>query len=329
MRNNRGNRNNRANRVNRVNRVNQNNQNNQNPHHPRPELDPNHEDKEIFELFSDIEVLSKQEILINQLKESPFYEEEEFDPYHIHCKICVTKMTDYHHLPCKHGFCVPCLSLLFLNHVDSSIVLPEDITCPECSTTIPENIVNKFTSYETYQKIISLRYKIKFQLLVAQDKAVTCPVPDCIGYAHIIPGEKITACNKCKCSLCCLCKSAVHPGITCEESRLNGKDAALEELILSQNWKKCPTCGVPVEKIDGCQFLYCDSLICKGRNNMCYICGRFVIEAQHFSHYQTKGPFGDTCNTLDGIPEDIDPALLVPIIPGNVVEEINAGDALI
>lgn len=42
------------------------------------------------------------------------------------------------------------------------------------------------------------------------------------------------------------------------------------------------------------------------------MCGRFVIEAQHFSHYKTKGPFGDTCNTLDGIPEDIDPNLVVP-----------------
>jgi hypothetical protein len=34
--------------------------------------------------------------------------------------------------------------------------------------------------------------------------------------------------------------------------------------------------------------------------------------AQHYSHYKSKGPYSNTCNTLDGIPENIDPSRLVP-----------------
>ncbi|MEH8544558.1 hypothetical protein RAG72_26330, partial [Klebsiella pneumoniae] len=63
-----------------------------------------------------------------------------------------------------------------------------------------------------------------------------------------------------------LAKKAVHPGITCEEAAANSEDSQIEDLLLSQNWKKCPTCGVPVEKIDGCQFVTCTSPLCKGSN---------------------------------------------------------------
>lgn len=261
-----------------------------------------------------IEIFDVEIFFQEQLQFHPFYSLEAFDPFHISCKICCYKLTDYHLLPCSHGFCVSCIGNFLESKVETLKILPEDLTCPECPILLPEPIVQKFTSCENYEKILSNRYKIKCQTLTAQGKAVACPVPDCIGYAHLIPGEKITACNKCTCSLCALCKNAVHPGVTCEENKINDLDSELEKLILSQNWKKCPTCGIPVEKIDGCQFLYCDSQVCRGRNNLCFLCGRFVIEAQHFSHYLTKGPYGDSCNTLEGLPEvDIDPSLLVPV----------------
>jgi IBR domain, a half RING-finger domain len=299
-------------------------------------IDLNQEEPEtnlLYSLFDEAQADHIDLFYINQLKESPFYAIETLEPYSILCKICINKSTDYYTLDCSHHFCVTCLSMVMQTYVDTSKVLPDDMTCPECAVPLKENVIKKFLSFENYEKLIALRYKIKYQLLAAQGKAIPCPVPDCIGYAHIIPTEKITACNKCRCTLCCLCKSAVHPGLTCEESLKNGSDSALEDLILSQNWKKCPTCGVPVEKIDGCQFLYCDSQICRGVNNLCYICGRFVIEDQHFSHYKTKGPFGDTCNTIDGIPEDyIEPSRLVPVLHNPVqnnpevpVEENAAG----
>lgn len=303
------------------------------PRPPRPQRARPQKDEpcniEIFSLFSDIEYLDREQYYIDQLKLAVFYELEVFDPFSIRCEICTLKSTDYHAFQCKHSYCVACLKLLMQSYLESSKVLPEDIVCPSCNAAISDNEAFKFLDSSNYQKFLDTRYQIKAQTLCAQGKAVACPVPDCPGYAHLIANEKITACNKCKCTLCCECKGPVHPGITCEENLKISRDSNLEELILSQNWKKCPTCGVPVEKIDGCQFLYCDSKICRGRNNLCYICGRFVVEAQHFSHYKTKGPFGDTCNTLDGIPEDIDSTTIHPIIENDeqpVVNQENEGE---
>ncbi|MEH9030940.1 IBR domain-containing protein, partial [Klebsiella pneumoniae] len=223
------------------------------------------------------------------------------EPFSIKCSICFTKKEDFHNLGCKDNFCKSCISLLLENYILSSYVFPDEILCPICSASIPDKLVLKLSSEDIYNKMLELREKLKVQKLIAQNKAMHCPLPNCEGFGHLIPDEKITACNKCKCSICTACKKAVHPGITCEEAAANSEDSQIEDLLLSQNWKKCPTCGVPVEKIDGCQFVTCTSPLCKGSNALCYLCGRFLIEAQHFNHYKTKGPFGDTCNTFEGI----------------------------
>ncbi|OMJ85235.1 hypothetical protein SteCoe_13471 [Stentor coeruleus] len=300
------------------------------PRPPRPQRVRPQKDEpchiEIFSLFSDIEYLDRDQYYLDQLKNAAFYELEVFDPYSIRCEICTLKSTDYHAFQCKHSYCVSCLKLLMQSYLESAKVLPEDIVCPSCNAAISDNEAFKFLDSSNYQKFLDTRYQIKAQTLCAQGKAVACPVPDCPGYAHLIANEKITACNKCKCTLCCQCKGPVHPGMTCEENLKISRDSSLEQLILSQNWKRCPTCGVPVEKLDGCQFLYCDSKICRGRNNLCYICGRFVVESQHFSHYKTKGPFGDTCNTLDGLPEDIDSTQIAPIIENDEQPVENQGN---
>ena len=250
--------------------------------------------------------------LLHSLQKSPFFSVESFDPYYITCSICLSKQHDYYSLCETHQSCSSCITLLLQNYIDSFLVFPSDLICPHCSIELSAAVVNKFTSYEYSEKLINTRFKINGQRLAAEGKAIPCPVPDCPGFGHVLPGEKITACSKCKCTLCCDCKKGAHPGISCEEAALVDKDETLEDLIFSQNWKKCPTCGVPVEKLDGCNFVTCSSSLCRGRNSLCYLCGRFVVEDQHFDHFRTDGPFGITCNTLDGIPEDIDPSLLVP-----------------
>lgn len=279
---------------------------------------------EVQDFFQEVLESPIEKRLKSFLRKSPFYSVESIDPYYLTCPICMTKQHDYYNLCTNHSFCSNCIQLLLQSYIDSFQVFPHEILCPECPFEIPAATVNKFTSIPYHEKLVNLRYRLKFEQLSALGKAIPCPVPDCPGFGHILPLEKITACSKCKCTLCCQCKKGAHPGSTCEEACALDKDESLEELIFSQNWKKCPTCGVTVEKLDGCNFVTCSSSLCRERNSLCYLCGRFVIEDQHFDHYQTDGPFGITCNTLDGIEENIDPALLVPIIGDdeeNLVEE--------
>lgn len=268
----------------------------------------------LFDLFDESKVPTLDEIFIGHLKDFPFYTLEKFDPHTVKCHICITKKEDFHHLGCSDHFCTTCIGLLLDNYISTSYVFPDEILCPMCLKTIPDEIIKKFTIPKVFKKMLALRESLKIQKLVAEGKVFYCPHKGCEGFGHIILNEKITACTKCRTSLCTACKEEVHPGITCEAAKELTRDDVLEEFLLSQNWKKCPTCGSAVEKIDGCQFITCHSPVCKGKNALCYLCGRFVIEAQHFSHYKTKGPFGDTCNTLDGIKEDVDPTTLVPIL---------------
>lgn len=193
----------------------------------------------IEELFLNADIKFPHEIaeeLKQQMMEFAFYELQEFDPTFIQCKICLAITSDYYDLDCKHRYCVPCFTMFCESLLDSCKILPEELQCPDCNQVFSDNHFFRYLAFDKITKISDLRFKIKGQKLVAEKKAVNCPVPDCPGYAHILKDEKITACCKCKCTLCCFCGLGVHPGMTCEENSQISQDETLEKLLLSQNW---------------------------------------------------------------------------------------------
>lgn len=271
------------------------------------------EDKEFLQDNEKINYLTNNDKLIQEqkdaefskqfLEEMPFNELESFEPFSIKCQLCLSKNEDYHNLGCKDNFCISCIYLLLENYITTSYVFPEEILCPLCLSTIPDELIRKLSSESLYDKMLEIREKLRIQKLVSYNKAFYCPVPICEGYGHLLLDEKITACIKCKFSVCTSCKRAVHPCITCEEAACASEDSEFEEFLRSANWKKCPNCGAFVEKVDGCHFVLCHSALCKGAYALCYLCGRSLTEKQHHSHFSLNGPFGNTCNTLDGIDE--------------------------
>jgi IBR domain, a half RING-finger domain len=281
---------------------------------------------EVIDQKKQEEALLEQSLIQINLIELPFYVLEALEPYQISCPICFKNSPDFKSFECADAYCTDCILLLLNNYIDTSYVFPDEILCPVCSKSISDDFIKDFVSAETYNKMLSLRESLKIQKLVAENKAIYCPMPGCGGFGHVLEFEDITACSKCRGSLCNKCKSPVHPGLSCEESKLLKPDVDIDDYIFSQSWKKCPTCGIAVEKVDGCQFVVCYSPLCKGKNALCYLCGRFVIEDQHFSHYERLGPFGDSCNTLDGIPEVVDRSLMVPIIDHEAPYNPRAGE---
>ena len=45
----------------------------------------------------------------------------------------------------------------------------------------------------------------------------------------------------------------------------------------------------------------CLSSFCLKRTHFCNLCGKQLTDKGHWGHYSLKGPYGDSCNTLDGI----------------------------
>lgn len=69
------------------------------------------------------------------------------------------------------------------------------------------------------------------------------------------PDFKCTLCDK---GWCARCKTAQHPGASCEK---NMAAVQAENSLLSFNVRPCPNCGVPTERISGCDFMKCR--VCK------------------------------------------------------------------
>ena len=235
------------------------------------------------------------------LKDAFPFQETDIEPYDILCPICMSRQTEITNFDCEDYFCKSCSVLLLENFLNSGKVMPEQLKCPCCEAQISDDAFKNVLPAD-YPKLERLRRKIRIQKQIAEGLAIGCPLPDCEGYALVSNEKTIMACNECLVTLCPNCKESSHPNMTCEEYSIEKGDG-IEDLLVSRHWKRCPSCGIPVERIEGCNFVTCNSPICAGSKSMCYVCGMSVVEAQHYSHYTRNGPFGTTCNTVDGLPE--------------------------
>lgn len=211
------------------------------------------------------------------------------------CAICYCEETDPLTLDCTHKFCKACVIAVIKNNLNSSVL---SNNCPDCNIDLKEEFVLGLLDEEDIIRYNRFKIIQTGVALVNKKLAVLCPKPDCPGYAHIIFNCPNGACISCKNTFCIKCEGDVHPGIECTNYI---KDEEIIKLLLSEGWKKCPCCGVPVERIDGCNFIPCESTVCQSRFAFCYQCGKAICESLHWTHYLTNGPFGETCNTLDGL----------------------------
>ena len=77
------------------------------------------------------------------------------------------------------------------------------------------------------------RHRLETEVSVDTMRA-WCPAPDCHTVCHVCPGPSIApvTCPECVTQFCSSCRSAWHPGLSCEE--------AGEKLVSSEYIKHCP-----------------------------------------------------------------------------------------
>ncbi|CAG9316583.1 unnamed protein product [Blepharisma stoltei] len=216
-----------------------------------------------------------------------------------YCKICMNDEEDIIAFDCAHQFCNNCVNMLLLYYIESGNVSEEFATCPDCKRPISDDIF-QILPEEAYSRYKYLFEKHKVNKIVASGVAILCPVTDCPGYAHIIPEQPISACTECMATICVLCKSGTHPMQTCEEYAAENKDTQMDSLLRSRYWKRCPTCGVAVERTEGCNFMVCYSTFCQGSHAFCYACGKYLVEDTYYMHFTNPSIDDNNCNTLLG-----------------------------
>ncbi|CAG9324521.1 unnamed protein product [Blepharisma stoltei] len=200
-------------------------------------------------------------------------------------------MDDAFTLECDHRFCRSCIEQYITIKIDSNELREDQLACPLCNNPITVNEVFGAVPYNKYMLYINIKDRTA---IVDGHPVKQCP------YCEIlisIPAnlKKIVCPNPhCKKTYCPQCNKNYHPGKSCQEMN------KVEEEI--PGIAKCPKCGEGYFKDDGCNFMTCRRT-CQNFTCFCFLCGKKLSRSQHYSHFQKGGPFGQSCNTLDGIKE--------------------------
>jgi len=183
---------------------------------------------------------------------------------------------------CDHKYCEECLITYLHMKIFSGGVL--NIRCPTCGDKIQENEIQQlvddhtFTKYQQFLLEASLR---------SDPNCRWCPNPGC---SHPVVGNPLDSqltCEKCLTHFCYNCRDYWHPDETCQQAqkaKKKTKDEIKSEKKQVRSGKKCPCCGVFINKFDGCNHITC--VYCKFE--WCWICEQEFL-ADHYFDTKCKG----------------------------------------
>ena len=246
--------------------------------------------------------------------------QEHFEEGTHSCAICFRELAgrECHQLTlCAHVYCLACLGGYFEAKVGEGAV--RDIPCPDPScghhvlpTEIRRAVDGKL--YERYERLLLQ------SALDAMADVVYCPRPHC-QHAVVLEaeGQTLGECASCGFNFCTLCERAWHlggckvvdlAGIVAEykETDAAGR-AALErryaglkqavinfesEAYLKKYTKPCPSCGMSISKIDGCNKMVCGRCHAK----FCWLCCKTIKNDNPYEHFRSGACSG---RLMDGV----------------------------
>jgi hypothetical protein len=167
------------------------------------------------------------------------------------CYLCY-RTEDFFCLACGHRFCLNCNRDHLSTKVQSGIV--QNLPCMqfECKELFTAEQISRFCSKEINRKYEVIQVDMK----VGTDKNLKwCAKPDC-GKAVRKPGFcRCTNRTACECgeATCWKCGNLWHAG-ACVQS---DNEAKFKLYGILHNMAKCPHCGAPSEKEEGCNKMTC------------------------------------------------------------------------
>jgi len=210
--------------------------------------------------------------------------------YKEHLKPCIfCKLShpakDMIELECGHIVAKFCIKQLLDSAINLGASSGTSFECPVegCHKTFSPSMVSQIIGPKEYEKI-SFKKALDIKAINGEI-LIICPEPNCgcVFLAQIKGNEyECPACLKKKCSVC---KKDPHPLYSCKPQR----DFERESIMILNKIKDCQTCGNPVSRIDGCNYIKCGGCVEKfgeGKFGVCYHCGIKLINARdHLPHF--------------------------------------------
>ena len=188
------------------------------------------------------------------------------------CPLCFEEPAQQFPLACRHVYCTGCLKHTLNSAIDGKII---PICCigdaGRCNAPIPLPVIERFIS----PALLTQLFENSFRVYLEQrpNEFRFCSTPDCTQIYRVSKEDSVVIqCPACLVETCSHCHKSPHRGLTCEENTLIGSKSGQE--LLLERWakgnskvKKCPDCGIFIEKVDGCNHIHCR---CGG--HVCWIC---------------------------------------------------------
>lgn len=194
------------------------------------------------------------------------------------CSVCLDDHTTYlfdfgcHHMVCRQCF-FECISLalketrfVFRPPFGYTITCPYP-GCERCVADVHHFRILGEEKYQLYQRVAAEK------LVELDDRGVFCPYPDCNSsfFWETEDDDGRTSCPDCLRLFCRLCKSA--------ECVCGSDDPTT--ITIQATTKKCPGCGAPTERNEGCTHIHCTNC----RMNWCFICVAPWTEECQWNHW--------------------------------------------
>ena len=166
----------------------------------------------------------------------------------VECIACIQHplASDAYEIPCEpnpHVYCHGCLENVFRNATIDQSSFP-----PHCCGPISIDTVRNFLPQDLIEAF--------------EDKAVEYTIPDrdrrycfrpeCAAFIrpeHI--NTNVATCQRCNARTCTICRNESHP----RECPQDPEMQAAIDLVEANNWRRCPDCGVGIERQYGCNHM--------------------------------------------------------------------------
>ena len=218
-------------------------------------------------------------------------DKENLNYFNNDCDICYEEVPESEKksntLPCGHLCCTHCWIDYFKTAITEAKV--ENIKCVDysCKEIISEDFILKYIKDD--KALVDKYKKFKLRAEIMNDKnKKQCPHPDCESYLEKSDNSKYVKCKN-NHEYCFECLKPPHGKISCEDN----VDKQFLKWKKHKRIKKCPKCGIYIEKNEGCNHMTCKSCryewcwLCEGQYNYC-----------HFSTGKCKGHQYTRANNL-------------------------------
>lgn len=180
------------------------------------------------------------------------------------CPICFDKPSLPIRLQCEHLWCRGCIAHYFQSAKEQK-TFPLKCVGNEgrCGAKIPIAIAKRVLSGSELEAIVTAAF---LAYVNARPKEYHfCPTPDCPQIYRTTQQKATLQCPSCLTSICTRCHTEAHDEFQCSDQV---QDDLFKKWVKDHDVKQCPTCEIPIERVEGCNHMTCTQC----QTHICWQC---------------------------------------------------------